>query len=205
MNRRYFLMAAAVALAAYLAFFADKSAEGNGAEAIVRTPATSAARPASPSPVATLATSAKLTAAPSAGGAPSLAPTGAAGKSVKAERVIPILSLQPRASLISDGRSDKPSESVFQTQSWNPPPPPPPKVQAAPPPMAPPLSFSYLGKMKQDGAWEVYLARGEKVFIARAGSIIEGVYQVNAIVPPTLSLTYLPLKQVQALTIGGSE
>jgi hypothetical protein len=204
MNLRYFLMAGGVAVAAYLAFVADKSAEGNGAEAIVRTPATSASRPVSTSPVAPLATSAKMTAGPSTA-AVTLAPAAQPGKSVKAERVIPILRLQARASLISDGRGDKPGETVFQPQSWNPPPPPPPKVQAAPPPMAPPLSFSYLGKMKQDGAWEVYLARGEKVFIARAGSIIEGVYQVNAIAPPTLSLTYLPLKQVQALTIGVSD
>ena len=32
--------------------------------------------------------------------------------------------------------------------------------------------------------------------------VIDGAYRVDAIAPPTLKLTYLPLNQVQQLNIG---
>jgi hypothetical protein len=32
--------------------------------------------------------------------------------------------------------------------------------------------------------------------------VIDGIYRVDAIAPPTLTLTYLPLNQVQQLNIG---
>jgi len=47
------------------------------------------------------------------------------------------------------------------------------------------------------------LARDEQTFIAREQTVIEGSYRVESIKPPTLTLTYLPLNQVQMLTIGG--
>ncbi len=69
----------------------------------------------------------------------------------------------------------------------------------------PPLPFTYLGKKFEDGAWEVYLARGERTIIARPQTVIEGGYRVDAIAPPNLSLTYLPLNKAQRLHIGGAD
>jgi hypothetical protein len=95
---------------------------------------------------------------------------------------------------------------VFGTQNWNPPPPPPQAVQEAapppPPPSAPPLPFIYLGKANEAGVWEVYLARADKTYIVKKATVIDGVYRVDAIAPPTLTLTYLPLNQVQTIHIG---
>ena len=76
--------------------------------------------------------------------------------------------------------------------------PPPP----APPPTAPPLPFTYLGKAVGEGAWEVYLARGDKTYIVHPKEVVDGVYRVDAIAPPTITFTYLPLNQVQQLNIG---
>jgi len=111
--------------------------------------------------------------------------------------------LQSRPSFISVQAADQANAaSLFNSQTWTPPPPPP-KPLPPPPPTAPPLPFTYLGKKIEDGVWEVYLARDEATYIVREQNVIEGIYRVDAIKPPTLSLTYLPLNQAQTLNIRG--
>lgn len=113
-----------------------------------------------------------------------------------------ILALLPRSEVAGeDGDTFGGADSVFQRQDWTPPPP---KMvaSAAPPPMAPPLPFVYLGKVAADGAWEVFLSRADKTYIVRAHTVIDGAYKVVAIAPPVMTLTYLPLNQVQQLNIG---
>ena len=116
-----------------------------------------------------------------------------------------ILALLPRSEVAGeDGETFGGADGVFQSQNWTPPPP---KtvVAAAPPPpapMAPPLPFVYLGKVAADGAWEVFLSRADKTYIVRANTVIDGAYKVVTIAPPVMTLTYLPLNQVQQLNIG---
>ena len=123
----------------------------------------------------------------------------------KAEAAQPaILALLPRSEVAGeDGDTFGGAGAVFQSQNWNPPPP---KmaVTAAPPPppTAPPLPFVYLGKAAADGAWEVFLSRADKTYIVRANTVIDGAYKVVTIAPPVMTLTYLPLNQVQQLNIG---
>lgn len=95
---------------------------------------------------------------------------------------------------------------LFGTRNWSPPvknalpaPPPP-----APAPTAPALPYTFLGKKLEGGAWEVFLARGDDSFVVKEGSLIEKTYRVDAIAPPQMKLTYLPLNQSQALAIGES-
>jgi hypothetical protein len=38
--------------------------------------------------------------------------------------------------------------------------------------------------------------------IVRNKSVIDGVYRVDAIAPPGMTITYLPMNQVQQLNIG---
>ncbi|MCC2956584.1 hypothetical protein LK542_13270, partial [Massilia sp. IC2-477] len=71
-----------------------------------------------------------------------------------------------------------------------------------PAPTAPPLPFTFIGKSLQDGAWEIYLARGDRTYLVRENTVIDGTYRVDAVRPPVLTLTYLPLNQVQQLNIG---
>jgi hypothetical protein len=104
------------------------------------------------------------------------------------------------------GDDSKDGRVLFGSQNWNPPAPPPP-VQAVntappPPPMAPPLPFKLIGKSVGSGVYEVYLARGEQVYLVREKTTIDGTYRVDKIAPPMLTLTYLPLNQVQQLNIG---
>ena len=94
--------------------------------------------------------------------------------------------------------------TLFARQDWTPPPPPPSNAPPPPPPppSAPPLPFKFIGKSLQDGVWEIYLARNDQTYLVRTGTTIEGAYRVDAIRPPILTLTYLPLDQVQQLNIG---
>ena len=112
-----------------------------------------------------------------------------------------IIALQARPELIGDIGDGNGAEALFSSKSWSPPPAP---VKPAPPPapVAPPLPFTYLGKQTAGGLTKVFLARGDEVFIVDRQSIIQNTYRVESIDPQTITLVYLPLNQVQKLSIG---
>jgi hypothetical protein len=183
MKPRHLMLGAALAGAALLAIFGDRSPDSEVAEAVERAPGVRAPAPA-PMPVSAAVASARAASEPAGGPR--------------------ILALLPREALIGDSdeqfrQGDNP---VFGHQDWTPPPPPPPPPAPAPPPSAPPLPFTFIGKSVADGAWEVYLARGDRTYVVRDQTVIDGTYRVDAIAPPVLTLTYLPLNQVQQLNIG---
>lgn len=177
MHKRHALLAAAFALAAWLAVFGDKTPEAAIAEPVSK-----------PSSAARTATKAK----------PSTYRTASQEGPV-------IFGLRDRSMLIGGAGAEKPADGLFNSHSWAPAPPPPTAQLSAPPPMAPPLPFTYLGKKHEDEQWEVFLGRGDQTFIVRQQSLIEGTYRVDSIQPPTLTLTYLPMNQQQTLPIGGSD
>lgn len=117
-----------------------------------------------------------------------------------------VAALIPRRQLIpADDRQDgRHLRDLFPSLSWTASSPMPEGSANPPPPMAPPLAFVYLGKKLEAGQWEVYLGRGDEVFIVREGMSLDGSYRVKSIAPPTLTLIYLPLKQLQTIPIGGS-
>jgi hypothetical protein len=186
---RHAILALALVGAALLAAFGDRAPQGDIAEPVERPVAKAAlVRTAVPAPV-------PVVPAAKAGDAP-------AGQQ--------ILALVPRDTLIGDGDAafgqGQNGAGPFGRHDWTPPPPPPPPPQPAPPPpppTAPPLPFTFIGKSVGDGAWEVYLARGDRTYVVRdKGAVIDGTYRVESIAPPVLTLTYLPLNQVQQLNIG---
>jgi hypothetical protein len=178
MRPLHLVLGAGVVIAAGLAKFGDKTPDGIAAP-VARSPARAGAVSAAP------AAAPRVNAdAPRAGAA---APA--------------VYALIARADLVGDGTAAE-GEAVFGSQNWNPPPPPPMPAPPPPPPSAPPLPFSVLGKSVSEGRWEVFLARGERTFVVHNQDVIDGTYRVDAIAPPVLSLTYLPLNQVQQLNIG---
>lgn len=181
------LMALALVGAGGLAVFGDKTPGADVAE-----------------PVERVAPTARAASAPAA----AAAPARQANASVAAAEPA-ILALRPRADLVGEeGAEFGAKDAVFQSQNWNPPAPPPPPASVEPPapppppPSAPPVPFTVLGKAVGDGSWEVFLARGEQTYIVRLHSVIDGQYRIDAIAPPTMTMTYLPLKQVQQINIG---
>jgi hypothetical protein len=187
MKPRHLLLGAALAGATLLAIFGDRAPGSEVAEAVERAPRPRAASLA-PSAVAA-----------STGGAATAA-TPAAAEASGAR----ILALIPREALVGDGEAGfrQGEHGVFGRQDWTPPPPPPQPAPPPPPPSAPPLPFTFIGKAVANGAWEVYLTRGDRTYVVRDKSLIDGTYRVDAIAPPLLTLTYLPLNQVQQLNIG---
>lgn len=115
-------------------------------------------------------------------------------------RLSPILALKPRTE-----PSTPPAPTFFGQHDWTPPLPPPPPAPPPPPPQAPALPFSYLGKQLVDGEWTVFLAHKDRTYTVRTGDTIEAAYRVDRIAPPTLTLSYLALRQQQTLVIGTAE
>ena len=184
---RWWMWCALLAFAAWLAVFGDKT-PADGAVAL-SLPLRTVERPVA--------------------AAPSARPATAAAEPDEALRA-----LVPRAQLLALRNGTAPprpavagrtgaGRDLFASTSWSPPPP---KPTPAPAPVvaaqAPRLPFTFVGKKQENGSWEVYLARDDKTFITREGTTLEGVYRVDKIAPPVLTLTYLPLAQVQNLAIG---
>ena len=186
MKPRHLALGAALLVAAAFAIFGDKSPAGDVVEAAPRNETRSESRSENKA--------APVTTAPSRA-----ANAGATSKTAPAPLV---LALIPRERLMEQGAS---SSSAFAVQSWTPPLPPPPKAGPPPPPVAPALPFVYLGKVLENGVWEVFLARGNETLIVRKQMVIDGAYRVDTIAPPSMTMTYLPLQQVQQINIGVPE
>jgi len=175
MKPRHIALGAALLFAAGLLVFGDRSPSTEVAEAVER-PLPSSERP-QPSRIAHAAS---------------------------AKPAPPIARLVPRETLIGDGKDsfNAGDSPLFGRQDWTPPPPPPPKPAPPPPPTAPPLPFTVIGKSLEEGKWEVYLASGQSTHIAHEGAVLEGAWRIDRIAPPLMTLTYLPLNQIQQLNIG---
>jgi hypothetical protein len=175
-KRSHGLMAVGLIISAWLAIFGDKTPSDRTAEPAPRQ---------------------------SSAGTPPPAARNTAVKSLdKRKHPVAILALQSRATLI--GRNETQSPEIF-AGAVAPPPPAPVEDVPALAPTLPPLPFTYLGKKYENAKWEVYLAIGDQTYFAREGSVIEQIYAVNSIRPPTMTFTFLPMKKMQTLTIGGAD
>lgn len=92
--------------------------------------------------------------------------------------------------------------NAFPAKSWYVPPPPPPPVPT-PPPSAPPLPYTFMGKiLEPQGKLTFFLAQGDKVHLVSAGETIDNTYTVDGVENGKLTLTYLPLQIKQYLYLG---
>jgi len=115
----------------------------------------------------------------------------------KAPPKVEALVLEPLQRPVLEGTK----KGLFDSKSWYVPPPPP-KALPPPPPTAPPLPFSYMGKMLEDGRTTIFLTRQNRNFVVSAGDTIESTYRVDEINARFMTLTYLPLNIKQTLQIG---
>jgi hypothetical protein len=74
--------------------------------------------------------------------------------------------------------------------------------EARPKPAAPPLPYTFFGRMVEGNATRVFLARGELTFAVSAGDTLDGLYRVEQVTDKAVALTYLPLGITQNLDIG---
>lgn len=178
MKTRHVVLSLALVIAAAIAAFADRTPRGTIVEAVSHKAVSRTAAQQSVKPVTILA-----------------------NQSI--QRLLPRDALNEADVKLARSLENSP----FESKTWTPIPPPPPPTPivvnvAPPPPTAPPLPFVFLGKLVSADGIEVFLARGESTFVVNKSTVIEGTYRVDSIAPPMLSLTYLPLNQVQQLNIG---
>jgi len=92
----------------------------------------------------------------------------------------------------------------FQARSWEPEQPAVRRIVPPPPPQAPPLPFTYFGKMVDGEKTTVFLARLDRNYVVRLGDTLDGTYRVEKIEEDGLALTYLPLGTQQTLPFGAT-
>ena len=95
-----------------------------------------------------------------------------------------------------------PQADPFAPRSFAPPPQPVVARSAAPEaPSAPPLPFTYIGRLIQDGKTEVFVVRGDELISIAPGQNIDAQYRVDAISEARIAFTYLPLRTRQSLEL----
>lgn len=70
------------------------------------------------------------------------------------------------------------------------------------PPQAPPLPFTYRGRIRSGGTTTVFLARQNRESIARVGDVLDDTYRVERIDEGRMVLVYLPLGTQQTLSFA---
>lgn len=184
MKGRRLLLSSLLVVAAYLAFFGDKTPSHNSAADVVQTvPEKGFSGKGASAPLESRPAVSRLSAG-------------------KAPTSLEVAVLIPRATLITAADDNAAPRDLFPALSWAPAPATTPAEPS--PPMAPPVPFVYHGNKFEGGQWEAYLGRGEELLIVREGMTLGGIYKVKSI-NPTLTLVYLPLKQTQTIPIGGSQ
>ena len=76
------------------------------------------------------------------------------------------------------------------------------QIAVAPPPTAPPLPFTYMGKLMSGGELAVFLVQGERNLIVHEGDTIDSLYRIERIAEGDITLLFLPLNQRQTIVIG---
>lgn len=91
--------------------------------------------------------------------------------------------------------------NIFAVRTWEPPPPP---VDTTPlPPQAPPLPFTFLGRIVEPGkAIAFILTQGLRVFVVSVGDQVGGDYRIEKYENGQLLFRYRPLNIRQSLDVG---
>jgi hypothetical protein len=71
-----------------------------------------------------------------------------------------------------------------------------------PPPSAPPVPYTFIGRLSEAESTTVFLAAGDRNLVVKPGDVIDNNYRVDAVTDNAVSLTYLPLNVKQTLSTG---
>lgn len=102
------------------------------------------------------------------------------------------------------------TSGLFGSKAWNPPPALiPVSTLPPPPPNAPPLAFTFIGRMIDRGEVTIFLSKGGRQYTVKVNNTLDNTYRVDKINATEAVLTYLPLNTQQTLvfnstTIGSS-
>lgn len=91
---------------------------------------------------------------------------------------------------------------LFTTKSWQPPTPPPALSKSEP--VAPPLPFTYIGRLEETEGSTVFLSRDNRNYVVRTGDTLDNTYQVKEISDHAVIMTHLPTGISQTLIVDGA-
>jgi hypothetical protein len=191
-------LALGLAASIYLSYIAQTSSKGDK---------TSVIRSAATVTTARLSNALPSEPAISAGTSPVGVQVKAQALDAKSESEIMISKLIDRRLLMSDktaGRHVSADRALFQIPYVHVPRKPISAPAADPKDLIPTLPFTYLGKQKQEGQWRVFLEKEGSTMVVKQDDVVDAVYQVQSIAPPTLTLIYLPRGETQTMEIGSS-
>ena len=97
---------------------------------------------------------------------------------------------------------------IFKSHAWYVPPPlsKPSRLEQAEaaPPAPPPLPFTFLGIVEDDGHTVVFLAKEQRLYTVRKGEVFDGQYRLEDESSGRIEFVYLPLNVKQTLVIKGA-
>lgn len=98
---------------------------------------------------------------------------------------------------------------LFGSRTWSAPPPLAPVSSIAPPPppsspSAPPLAFTFLGRMIDGGEVTIFLFKGGRQYTVKVNDVLDDTYRVDKITATNAVLTYIPLSIQQSLTFNST-
>jgi len=98
------------------------------------------------------------------------------------------------------------SSQMFQSKTWYSPPPPTSSASSLPPapPSAPPLTFTFLGRMIDGNERILFLFRNGHQYTVKANDVIDDTYRVDKITNSNAVLTYLPMNVQQTLAFNSN-
>lgn len=81
-----------------------------------------------------------------------------------------------------------------------------PQISLPPPiPTAPPLPFTYIGKVIEEGKPTVFVSKQQKNYYLKGGEVLEGTYRVDKVESDRVVFVYIPLETEQVMTTGGKD
>ncbi|KVN22627.1 hypothetical protein WJ63_00275 [Burkholderia pyrrocinia] len=141
---------------------------------------------------------------PSQAASAASASTAAAAPRAPADTPAPAATQRDKLAALRAPVSVESANDPFTASSWLPPPvevPPPPVARPAPP-TAPPMPFTYVGELDAKAEKpQVFLSNGDQLLIVSPGDVIDGQYRVDSVSASNVVLTYLPLNQMQVVSI----
>jgi hypothetical protein len=69
-------------------------------------------------------------------------------------------------------------------------------------PTAPPVPFTYMGKLRSGADTAVFLTQGDRNLVLREGDTVDSIYRVEHIADSAITLIYLPLNERQTVPVG---
>lgn len=93
------------------------------------------------------------------------------------------------------------TKNAFMVQTWEPPLPKVKKqiVQPPPPPVAPPIPFTYVGKVEEENKIEYFVLQQNKLINLKVGEVVQGKWRLDNEDAKYLNWTYLPMNLTQTL------